>query len=478
MNQKWSRFPENQKIINIMKTKIVHLGLALVASLVATAQPVMTTYADSSSSATENRLDVLSSVKNLKDTEVASATYASFAAKIVFPEGTTSVTFTGASYAVESWCNGDYIQHDPVGVNMATSQFNPEGDATVPSIFVRNFANDLVVPAANLVGTAIPNTKEFFITEQQKDLPPLVFAGDYWVLYRSLSGTYTVGSGTPILFSFQDQAARVKVVATPVIKFYADVFPATENRLDSLSSLRKVEDTAKGTATYASFAAKIVFPEDTTSVTFTAASFAVESWIDNDYTIHNPVGVNMAQSKFNPEGDVSLPSIFARDFAGNLIVPINSNLVGTSIPNIKEFLITEQKAVLPQLVLVGDYWVLYRSLSGTYTIDGATMSFSFSANDQSAMVKLVNETAYPVIGVTTEYPNNPKTSFIRAGGTGTITTTGLTADSYRKSWWVETSVNLADWDNATDVTVAPDATVTFPITSDLKRFWRIKGLKP
>jgi hypothetical protein len=463
-----------------MKTKIVCLGLALVASHVVTAQPVMTTYADASSSATENRLDVLSSVKNIQDSEAASATYASFAAKIVFPEGTTSVTFTGASYAVESWCNNVYTTHDPVGVNMALSKFNPEGDVSLPSIFARGPTNNLIVPInSNLVGTPIPNTKEFLITEQRRDLPQLVLAGDYWVLYRSLSGTYTVG-GTTIPFSFQDRAARVKLVATPVIKFYADVFTATENRLDSLSALRKVEDTAKASATYASFAAKIVFPENTTSVTFTAASFAVESWINNVYTIHNPVGVNMAQSKFNPEGDVSTPSIFARGPTNNLIVPINSNLVGTPIPNTKVFLITEQKAVLPQLVLVGDYWVLYRSLSGTYTIDGATMSFPFSANDKPAMVKLVNETSAPINGVTMDYPNNPATSQItRSGGTPSILATGLTAASYNKSWWVETSVNLMNWSVDNTAAVSGNVIITIPATtSDPKRFWRISGLKP
>lgn len=274
-------------------------------------------------------------------------------------------------------------------------------------------------------------------------------------------------------------ASSLVATAQPVMISYADVFPATESRLDSLSSVRKVEDTAVASPAYASFATRIVFPEGTTSVTFTAASFAVESWINNSYTIHNPGGVNMASSKFNPEGDVSIPSIFARTSVGTLIVPVNSDLVGTTISNVKTFLITEQKANLPQLVNVGDYWKLYRSLAGTYTI-GAGTPIVFSFPDQVATVKVVNETNVPVSGVSVDYPNNPQiTSTTVSEGNITLLATGLTTASYNQTWWVETSTNLVNWTVATNATVSPDVTIVFPfVPSEQKRFWRVYGLQP
>jgi hypothetical protein len=275
----------------------------------------------------------------------------------------------------------------------------------------------------------------------------------------------------------------VAQLAQPVMTSSADVFPVTENRLGSLSSVRKIKDTAAASATYASFATKIVFPHGTTSVTFSAASCAVESWCNNVYTIHNPVGVNMALSKFNPEGDVSLPSIFARTEANALILPVNSNLVGTRLLNVKTFLITEHKAStpqLPKLVNVGDYWKMYRSLAGTYTI-GAGAPIRFSFPDQVATVIVVNETDAPVSGVTMDYPNNDPviTSIVTSGGTTTFALTGLTFDSYNKSWYLETSTNQVNWSLSTNATVGPNVTIRFPFVSgNPKCFWRIVGLQP
>lgn len=269
------------------------------------------------------------------------------------------------------------------------------------------------------------------------------------------------------------------VSAQPVMTSYADVFPATESRLGSLTSIRKVEDTAAASAAYASFATKIVFPEGTTSVTFTAASFAVESWINNNYTIHNPTGVSMANSWLNPEGDVALPSIYGRTSTGTLIAPPTTNLVGNSFPA-KTFFITEHKVDLSDLVNPGDYWVMYRSVSGTYVTNGDPIPFSVSG--QSAKVILVNETNVPVNGVSQDYPNNPQTPLITvSGGVTTITATGVTVASHKKTWWMETSTSLdiGSWSFDDTATVSPDVTITFPyVPGDPKRFWRINGLKP
>lgn len=263
-----------------------------------------------------------------------------------------------------------------------------------------------------------------------------------------------------------------------VISSFADVFPATESRLSKLSDTRKVEDTAKASAPSGScsVATMIVFPDGTTSAIFSVANYTRSSRINGVVTTASPGVVDMSASKWNPEGDVSLPSIFYRDSTGSLVVPVDSSFVGTTINNPKKVFITEQKATLPSFFGVGDYWQVSRNLSGTYILNGIVTPFSVTG--QIAKVTVVNETDAPIASVTTTYPNNPKiTGTSSSGGVVSLTATGLTVDSYNKSWWVASSTDLLNWSVAYDATVGPNVVISFPIGSG-RRFFRIMGLQP
>lgn len=268
--------------------------------------------------------------------------------------------------------------------------------------------------------------------------------------------------------------------AQAVITSYCDVFPATESRLASISSIRKVEDTAVASAPSGSgsFATTVVFPDGTTSAIFTVAQHVRSSKINGIVTTASPGVVDIAQSKFNPEGDTALPSLFYRDSSGTLVVPVNSNFVGTTLINPKTVFITENRATLPQLVAVGDYWQTTRDLTGTYVLNGNVIPFSVTG--QVAQVIVVNETTAPVAVVTTEYPNDPKiTSTAKSDTNVTLTATGLTVDSYYQTWWMESSIDLANWAIDNSAIVGPNVTITFPvIPGESERFYRVKGLQP
>lgn len=265
----------------------------------------------------------------------------------------------------------------------------------------------------------------------------------------------------------------------PIMTSYADVFPAIESRLGSLSSVRKVEDTAVASVASGSgsFASKITFLDGTTSAVFLTATYVRTSRINGVTTVAAPGVIDLSRSKYNPEGEASTPSLFYVNSDGLLVVPVNANFVGTTLVNPKTVFITEQRATLPKLVIVDDYWQVSWDVSGTYTKNGVVTPFSFSG--QSAKVLVVNETDAPIFEVSSDYPIDPVTSYEIVGGLNTIRASGVTVSSYNKTWWMETSINLVNWSVDNTVTVAPNVTITTPfIPSDPRRFWRVKSLQP
>ena len=263
-----------------------------------------------------------------------------------------------------------------------------------------------------------------------------------------------------------------------IISSFADVFPVTEARLSLLSDVRKVEDTAIASVPSGagSYATMVIFPDGTESAIFTVARYTRSSKINGVITTASPAVVDMSGSKWNAEGDISAPSIFYRNASGSLVVPANSNFVGTTIINPKTVFITEQKATLPSFAGDEDYWQLSRDLSGTFLLNGTIFPFSVSA--QTARVIVVDETDAPISAVTTTYPNNPIITGVSVfGGSINLNVTGITVESYNKSWWVASSTNLVDWETAFDATVAPGVLISFP-TGPGRRFFRIMGLQP
>lgn len=265
-----------------------------------------------------------------------------------------------------------------------------------------------------------------------------------------------------------------------IVKSYADVFPATESRLQELSSVRKIENTAVASVLpgTGSFAFTVTFPVGTTSAVFSVAQHVRSSKINGGIVTIAPPGViSIAQSKFNPEGEtVSFPSLFYRNSEGVLIVPVNSNFVGTALVNPRTVFITEQTATLAQLGIPGDYWEVSRTVEGTFTINGVVFPFSFT--NQNARVEVVDETDAPIAFVTNFYPNNPTIdSVIHSEGGINLTASGLTVNSYLKSWWMETSTDLEDWNTTNLPSVAPDVVISFPINpEENKRFYRVRVL--
>ena len=280
--------------------------------------------------------------------------------------------------------------------------------------------------------------------------------------------------------------ATATASAQVMFKSYADVYTIPESCLSSLSSIRRVENTAAASVPAGSggFATEVIFPEGTTSAVFTTASYTRVSKTNGGSEVTAAPGVvSMSASKFNPEGDVSTPSLFYRNSDNNVIVPVNSNFVGTTLTNPRKVLITEQRAAtLPQLVQTGDYWEFRRTLSGTYVLEGSTIPFSVV--DSSAKVLVVNETDAPITTVSPNYTTDVKMGqpMINSENVVIIATgENLTPSSYNVSWWIETSVDLVNWSTTTNATVSPgsDVILTFPYNNaKSKRFWRIKTLLP
>lgn len=267
--------------------------------------------------------------------------------------------------------------------------------------------------------------------------------------------------------------------AQVVISSYADVFPATKNRLSDIGNIRKVEDTAVASVASGSgsFATTVTFPEGTTSAIFTVAQHIRSSRINGVETVASPGVVSIAGSKYNPEGDVSLPSLGYVNSADVMVVPVNSNFVGTTLVNPKTVFITEQRVTLPQLQIADDYWQLSRDLSGTYTLNGVVTPFSVTG--QTARVVVVNETAAPLTTVTQVYPSPVVTSSTVSASLVNIFATGLTVASYNQTWWMETSTDLIHWNVAPNATVAPGVVISFPVDPlDSKRFYRVASLTP
>lgn len=267
--------------------------------------------------------------------------------------------------------------------------------------------------------------------------------------------------------------------AQVTINSFADVFPATESRLSSISNIRKVEDTAVASVLSGSgsFATTVTFPEGTTSAVFTVAQHVRSSRINGVETVASPGVISISGSKFNPENDVSLPSLFYRNSANTLVVPVNSNFVGSTLVNPKTVYITEQRVTLPQLQVVGDYWQLSRDLSGTYTLNGVITPFSVTG--QTARVVVVNETTAPITTVAQVYPTPVLTATTVSASLVSIFATGLTVDSYNQTWWMETTTDLIHWSVATNATVAPGVTISFPVNPlDSQRFYRVASLTP
>lgn len=152
-----------------------------------------------------------------------------FGTRLDFQSGTTSVTLTSANFSVTRKVNGGSPVTQLGPVNMTLSQFNPESDTSIPSIFASPTS-----PSGNLVGTAMVNSTSLWITEHKVTLggsfPKMSKPGDYYELSRSISGNATVnGVVTPFTISTSSRVTAVinPVTGNPVIANGKISFPVT-----------------------------------------------------------------------------------------------------------------------------------------------------------------------------------------------------------------------------------------------------------
>ncbi len=259
---------------------------------------------------------------------------------------------------------------------------------------------------------------------------------------------------------------------------FADVFNTNEARLSSLSATRKVEDTAASAVDTVYFATTLSFPLGTTSVNMTSVMFTLTKKVNGAAPVVQLNNVSMGLSQYNPEGDISMPSIFAKSSSSSLL-PMSGNLCPSNLGLLPSALyITEHKVALgsgsfQKMTQIGDYYMMERKCSGTYTLGGTVLPFTDITS--TAKVEIVNQISAPVTGISDFWPNNP----VCAGSTSnSFTFTGLSVDSYLKNWWVETSTDLVNWSPDTGVTVSPDVIIGFTVDPlKPKKFWRVGYLE-
>ncbi len=152
-----------------------------------------------------------------------------FGTRLDFPTGTTSVTLNSVNFSVTRKVGGGTTVIQLSGVNMALSQFNPETDASTPSILASPTS-----PSGNLVGTAMVNSTSLWITEHKVTLggsfPKMSKPGDYYELSRLISGNATInGIVTPFTISTLSRVTAVinPVTGNPVIADGKISFPVT-----------------------------------------------------------------------------------------------------------------------------------------------------------------------------------------------------------------------------------------------------------
>lgn len=215
-------------------------------------------------------------------------------------------------------------------------------------------------------------------------------------------------------------------------KGYADISSITKSRLATLSDEYTLEDKDASSLPSASFAMNFQFPDNAASATFTSITITLKRRVGGV----NLPPVTVPISKFNPEGDVNKPSVCVFDGNGNLIALPAVNVVGTVIPNPKNFYYTEYTVTLgnanfPRMTLLGDSYELIGKFSGSYTPNASSTPVTFT--DISASAKFM--VFCQPMQVTAIYEG---TNAVQ-GSPVTLAGTGLVAADYLKKYWIEVS---------------------------------------
>lgn len=255
------------------------------------------------------------------------------------------------------------------------------------------------------------------------------------------------------------------------VKSFADNLPITQSRFASVNENQYIVDYSDTSSLVSvNFATQIALPDGATSVTITALATTLNRRIN---------GVNIAPatiglSKYNPEGDVSKPSIFVTNSAGVIVSTTGANVLGTSVSsNPKYFCITEYglATVLTNAkpVLIGDFCEVVRTFSGSYVLNGVLVPFTNQVTRSKVIV------FQKKLAVATIYETPANTESVNGGSFSLpVDRTSLSLQTYLKDWWIETASDYnGSWGFSAQYGVTADAEhviITFP---GEHRWWRI-----
>lgn len=282
-------------------------------------------------------------------------------------------------------------------------------------------------------------------------------------------------------------SSLVSATAQAVVTSYADVFPATPERVAYTDSNREVAVTAVSSVVNISFSTMIKMPPGTTSFKFTTTndlSFSVTRKTgSSDIVVIEPS--SMSSFKYGATG---FPKVVVLDGDKNPISPtVATNIVGYSVTgNISEVWIYDQKFVLgtakfPYMTSVGDSYSVFRSLSYEITVNGNPSGPLFVVS-QPASVQIVpvpSGITGPTI-VSEDNVSTPKTVISRTATNDVINVTGF-GDTWWSVYTIQTSVDFGSWSPVDLSTVSATKQINgswdlaFEINPvELQRFWRLK----
>lgn len=271
-----------------------------------------------------------------------------------------------------------------------------------------------------------------------------------------------------------------------VVTSYADVFPATPERVEYMDSNREVAVTAASSVVNISFSTMIKMPPGTSSFKFTTTndlSFSV-SRKSGSSDIEVIPSSSMSSLKYGATG---FPKVVVLDSGGNQISPTTlTSVVDYEVTgDISQVWIYDQKFVLgtvkfPSMTPASSYSV-FRSLSYEITVDG-TPSGPLNVVNQPASVQIVPVPS-GITGPTTVSEDNvsiPKTVISRTATNDVINVTGF-GDTWWSVYTIQTSLDFGSWSPVDLSTVSATKQVNgswdlaFAINPvEPLRFWRLK----
>jgi len=125
-------------------------------------------------------------------------------------------------------------------------------------------------------------------------------------------------------------------------------------------------------------------PVNVTNFTFSSATYTLIN------TGAATTWTNVADGAYNPAGDTSVPDMVSYDMAGAKVSADGQQIVGTTIPIMSKFELTNQLITLgaarPKFSASGQYYRLERTLGLSYTYGGQSYTHTIAPSDSFVQV--------------------------------------------------------------------------------------------